>query len=156
MTLDAVQVRARLIAAYSSLIRHDLHLFEIDANERSITHKLAEYVQLGFPDWNVDCEYNRNGDLPKRLVDEIDRVRTDDTEGETVYPDIIVHKRGRPENLVVIEAKKSSTRGVGNDECKLRSYKSQHHYQFAYAVVFPVRGDACQAAAETDLWEIEG
>ena len=47
--------------ALSELIERDSFLFEADANERSITHKLAEYLQAQFQDWNVDCEYNRNG-----------------------------------------------------------------------------------------------
>ena len=67
MTLTRDEVRDRLYAAYHALLRHDRALLELDANERSLTHKLAEYLQGEFPDWDVDCEYNRDGDTPKRL-----------------------------------------------------------------------------------------
>ena len=52
-------VKRRVIAAICALYRHDRELLDVDANERSITHKLAEHLQRKFPGWHVDCEYNR-------------------------------------------------------------------------------------------------
>ena len=75
-------VKRRVIAAICALYRHDRELLDVDANERSITHKLAEHLQREFPGWHVDCEYNRVGREPRRL------------EAKTVFPDIIVHRRG--------------------------------------------------------------
>lgn len=49
------------------LIKNDRYLLENQANERSQTHKLAEYLQDALPEWNVDCEYDRNMNDPKRL-----------------------------------------------------------------------------------------
>ena len=57
----------------------------MDANERSLTHKLAEYLQCEFPDWHVDCEYNRHGLDVKRLAIHSWRVKADDTEARTVF-----------------------------------------------------------------------
>ncbi|MCL1902495.1 MAG: hypothetical protein FWG18_02595 [Alphaproteobacteria bacterium] len=38
-----------------------------EVNERSQTHKLAEYLQYLLPHWNVDCEYNKKLTDPKTL-----------------------------------------------------------------------------------------
>lgn len=52
------QVKERLETALRKLYVRDNYLLENDAHERSITHKLAEYLQQLFPDYDVDCEYN--------------------------------------------------------------------------------------------------
>lgn len=49
------------------LLKNDHYLLKNDVNERSITHKLGEYYQFIFSDWNVDCEYNRNMGGPKKI-----------------------------------------------------------------------------------------
>jgi hypothetical protein len=46
-------------------MREDKDLINNSANERSISHNLAEYLQNYFRDLNVDCEYNRHGDVVK-------------------------------------------------------------------------------------------
>jgi hypothetical protein len=52
-----------------------------------------------------------------------------------VYPDIIVHKRGRTSNLLVIEVKKgSSPVGRQCDLEKLDAYRRQLKYEFAVAI----------------------
>ncbi len=42
------------------LIKRDDYLLENKVSERAITHKLGEYYQYIFDEWNVDCEYNLN------------------------------------------------------------------------------------------------
>ena len=129
-------MKDRLLSAYATLIDKDGALLELDANERSITHKLAEHLQVEFPEWDVDCEYNRDGEKPKRLSPQ--SVSSDDTDAHTVFPDIVVHQRNSETNLVVIEAKKRSSAKKFSDEEKLKSLKKEYEYQFAYLVVFPV------------------
>lgn len=72
-------------------------------NERSIAHKLAEYIQEQFPEWHVDCEYNRKENDIKILngIEECNEQRSSDR----IFPDIIVHHRGVESNLLVIEIK---------------------------------------------------
>ena len=154
MSVMKEDVVRRLYAAYNTLLKHDRALLELDANERSLTHKLAEHLQDEFPDWNVDCEYNRKGTLPKRLIGIKENVSIDDTCGKTVFPDVIVHHRGTTDNLLVIEAKKSITIGGSEDEEKLRAYKGEHEYRFAFAVVFPVGSRASEANPSTDIAEV--
>lgn len=99
------------------------NLLEANVNERSLTHKLAEYLQTVFPGWSVDCEYNRLGQMVKRLPPP-ERSNSDDTEERTIFPDIIVHKRGTNQNLLVVEAKKTTNRLTGDKEklCGLTAY----------------------------------
>jgi len=84
-------------------------ILDKDVNERSISHRLANYIEPHFPGWNVECEYNLNHDDSKRLDIYPRNVQSDNTQATTVYPGIIIHRRGTDENLVVIEMKKTTT-----------------------------------------------
>ena len=53
--------------AITELIKSDEYLLKSNLNERTITHKLAEILQELLPEYNVDCEYNKNLTLPKTL-----------------------------------------------------------------------------------------
>ena len=127
--LDEGAIRERVQGALDLLLKHDRFLLEHDVNERSITHKLAQYLQENFPGWDVDCEYNRIGNQridPKRLQFDVNQTSTDDDQGKTVYPDIIVHHRRIQDNLLVIEIKKSTNPETGDhDEQKLRAFTKQ-------------------------------
>ena len=119
--------------ALNCLFTIDSYLLINDANERAITHRLACYLQTSFPEWDVDCEYNRNHDQAKRLHSIASRnAQMDNTNGKTVFPDIIVHKRGTNNNLLVIEVKKSTNRETEHfDFAKLDAYKNELNYKFA-------------------------
>lgn len=129
---DAVNV------AIAELLKNDRKLLELDVNERSITHKFAEYLKTEFPDWDVDCEYNRDGHDTKKVCIASKQVSSDDSEGTTVYPDIIVHKRGMGNNLLVIEAKKDTNCSDADkfDKEKLGAYKRELKYKFALFTKF--------------------
>jgi hypothetical protein len=128
-------------AAYDELLKFDQHLLTVDANERSLTHKLASYLENEFPVWDVDCEYNRDGHEIKTL-------------DGPVVPDVIVHRRDTNENFIVIEAKKSSTARVGHDVEKLIRFKAELGYMVAIAVNFPVRDAALRADSLLDVVEV--
>ena len=60
---------------------------------------------------------------------------TDDAEGRTIFPDIIVHMRQTDNNLTVIEVKKHNNNDVANDEWKLQNLTSgAHAYRFGVHV----------------------
>jgi hypothetical protein len=107
------EIKKKVEFCIRQLLRNDYHLLEINAHERSIAHKLAEYLQQQFHDWHVDCEYNRHGIEIKKL----DEAR--------VYPDIIVHLRNTPFNLLVIELKCSNENYEGDIE-KLKKFTDQN------------------------------
>ena len=137
-------VRGKLEAAIQELKAKDWRLLENDANERAITHKLAQFLDPLFPGWDVDCEYNKDGHKPKRLMTlSVRKERLDNTDGASVFPDIIVHHRGKKgaaSNLIVIEVKKSSSReNTNRDIEKLRAFKGELKYQFAVSMVLEVK-----------------
>lgn len=125
----------------------DHDLLELDVNERSISHKLAEHLQTFFQHYDVDCEYNRRGRIPKRIRGYREQqARMDDSEGQTVYPDIVVHRRNTGVNHLVIEIKKSnSSIDPAWDLKKLRAFTegdSEYRYDTGLFLVFDVdRGE---------------
>lgn len=137
------QVESTLNDALATLLERDAFILEADVNERAISHQLAVYLARLFEAWNVDCEYNRNHDDPKRLDIPRRDVRTDDTEARTVFPDIIVHKRGTDENLLVVEMKKTTSQEDDEfDFRKLAAFKEQLGYKFAVFVKLRTNGES--------------
>jgi hypothetical protein len=134
---ESGQVREGVLKALKTLEKRDSLLLTLDANERSITHKLAEYLQQEFPNMNVDCEYNRDHDHVKRLYGLGScTTRMDDTNARTVFPDIIIHKRNSSENLLVLEIKKQNNpEGPENDFEKLKAYMVELGYRYAAFVM---------------------
>ena len=137
--MTQAEVESKLRRAIRTLLREDGWLLKYDANERSITHKLAEYLQKEFRGWHVDCEYNLDGHADSKKLDLPPKcdISSADTEAHTVFPDIVVHRRGKHAkrlNLLVLEAKKSTNR-VGNrwDFRKLRAFKSKCQLGYKYA-----------------------
>ncbi|RQO81406.1 hypothetical protein [Acidovorax sp. FJL06] len=129
--------------ALFELLRNDHDLLGIDANERSITFRFAMYLQQYFPDWSVDCEYNRDGIEPKRLGHLELYPDSEDVEAKTVFPDVIVHRRGTRRNFLVLEFKKSTSRVDRQiDLRKLRGYKQQLGYEHALFVEVGTEGQA--------------
>ena len=129
--------------ALSELLVNDRDLLGIDANERSITFRFAMYLQRYFPDWTVDCEYNRDGAEPKRLGHLELYPDSEDDEAKTVFPDVIVHRRGTRNNYLVLEFKKSTSRVDRQiDLRKLRGYKQQLGYEHALFVEVGTEGQA--------------
>ncbi len=133
-------VKRRVIAAICALYWHDRELLAVDANERSITHKLAEHLQREFPGWHVDCEYNRVGHDTKRLrCVNVGKPEPDDLEAKTVFPDIIVHRRRTDENLLIMEVKKASGRDDSGDVKKLKQFTKDPKYWYEYGLLLKLR-----------------
>ena len=129
-----------LAKALNCLFMGDKKLFEINVNERSITHRFALYLQDLYQDWNVDCEYNRDGHSPKELELKELEPNNKDTDAQTVFPDIIIHKRGSDENYLVIEAKKTSRSVSRNTDIKkLKAFRNQLGYKYALFIEFSVK-----------------
>lgn len=116
--------------ALDDFLRHDSLLLGRNGSEWSIAHRLAVYLEMRLPGWHIDCEYNRQGessDPKKRATGGLSR------------PDIIVHRRGRPElqsNLLVIEIKKGER---ASDDCrKLKEFTSkpelERGFQYQYGL----------------------
>jgi hypothetical protein len=130
----------KVVAALVEFYAREIHLLEKDLGERTLTHRLAVHVEKQFSGWEVDCDYNRLGErtlrMPRGSI-----VSTDDEFGKSVYPDIAVHQRDIPNNLLVIEVRKASNhQPPEHDQHKLRALTDPHLW-FAYRIgVFLVLG----------------
>ena len=139
------EVVSILEQAKTCFLKSEGALFTNDANERSLTHKFAEYMQMVIGhEWSVDCEYNRSGSDPKK-IDVLRRIVGDntttyETKSKTIYPDIIVHRRSKQgPNLLVIEAKKDATTKERElDTTKLKVIQDTYGYSFAVFMDFKV------------------
>jgi len=104
------EIENKIQTSIGILFKKDAFLLLHAAHERSVTHKLAEYLQKEFPDYHVDCEYNKHSKEVKKLLrkcseKELEK-RTCGKSSDRIYPDIVVHIRGNDgKNLLVIEAK---------------------------------------------------
>jgi len=93
------------------------------------------YLQTELPEYHVDCEYNRTGVDPKRIGHLCLRTDIEDTEGKTVFPDVIAHIRGQKRNYLVVEFKKtSSTVDRDFDLQKLRGYLGDDRLGYEHAL----------------------
>jgi hypothetical protein len=154
------RVQDAVFQALKRLKKDDADLLRFDANERTLTFRFAMYLQAIVDSWKegwtVDCEYNRDirGGLtyPKKLnLPELDdtTVRTFDDDATTVFPDVIVHRRGKPgedrHNFLVVELKKStaSKKAIAYDmERKLPAYVKELCYQHAMFVLLKTKEQA--------------
>jgi hypothetical protein len=112
--------------ALRTLLANDHYLLEIDVHERTITHRLAMYLQNEFLDWNVDCEYNRNWDEVKQIQTTKQLSTTfpqisSHNDSVTIFPDIIIHHRKSSDNLLVIEVKKT-TSSLSNLKLRIQTF----------------------------------
>jgi hypothetical protein len=122
---------SRLISALQEFYMRDRVILERDLGERAITHRLAVQIERHFPGWDVDCDYNRLGDrtmlLPRGAI-----ASTDDPLGKSVYPDIVVHRRAVPSNLLAVEVRKAvNHQPLQHDLHKLMALTDPHLW-FAY------------------------
>lgn len=156
--MEFEEIRKAVVFALWKLFANDAKLIEWDVHERSITHKLAIYIEQSFKETDVDlgslnisidCEYNRmakkgsskkvdiynglNSDFyqKKILLYYPENAKTTTDKAVTVYPDIIVHERGEKNNILVIEAKKSAEReDIAKDLAKLGAYLQDDHLKY--------------------------
>ena len=118
---------------YNSLIclNHEKHV-----GERACVFRFGIYFsqilkrEKQFKGYNLDCEYNRNYDDPKRR-----------NNGDLMIPDIILHKRGNNDNnIVVIEFKGwwSDVKSQKDDIYKLKELVDpygKYKYQYGYSII---------------------
>lgn len=118
---------------YNSLIclNHEKHV-----GERACVFRFGIYFsqilkrEKQFKGYNLDCEYNRNYDDPKRR-----------NNGYLMIPDIILHKRGNNDNnIVVIEFKGwwSDVKSQKDDIYKLKELVDpygKYKYQYGYSII---------------------
>lgn len=95
----------------------DLDISKI--HERAICHRFAIVLEYFFPEYNLDCEYDRHGDDHKRLDEEIKKYRKTENPSDRALPDIIVHRRKIDKNNLCVFEIKSKEDATEEDIKKL-------------------------------------
>lgn len=116
----------KVIAALRDFYAQEGFLFEKDVGERAVTHRFAVHLEKQFYGWSVDCNYDRLGErtlhLPHGTI-----ISTDDHLGKSIYPDVVVHQREIPNNLLAVEIRKASNHTpLDHDQHKLRALTDVH------------------------------
>jgi len=141
----------KVVNAIREFYQHEAYLLEKDLGERTLTHRMAVHIERQFDGWEVDCDYNRLGErllkLPHGSI-----VYTDDELGKSIFPDIVVHHRAVPENLLAVEVRKAiNHQPVEHDHHKLRGLTDPHLW-FAYRLgVFLILGKKQVTASDVYL-----
>jgi molybdopterin converting factor small subunit len=122
------------LSIFASAVREllrDKELTYADPSERAIVARLRNLLDGKYHDWSIDLERNRHRDVIKRLRYEL----TEEVliSKGAIVPDLIVHRVGQNENLLVVEVKKSTNNDFDGDIWKLRGMTDQKG-DYAYSV----------------------
>jgi hypothetical protein len=123
----------KVVAALGDFYASEGFLFEKDVGERAVTHRFAVHLERQFPGWAVDCSYDRLGErtlhLPHGSI-----ISTDDHFGKSIYPDVVVHQREIPNNLLAVEIRNAGNHtAIEHDRQKLMALTDPHVW-FAYEI----------------------
>jgi len=117
----------RVRVALVRLVTEDIHLLHVDVHERTIVGSLMAQLRPLFPEWHVDVEYDRDGFGRKQIrMPYHPEFNRRNRKVMFPFPDIIIHRRGTPLNLVAMEIKSSSNKNwkqYRRDRFKLECYK---------------------------------
>lgn len=139
MTDDQIRDAAR--QAIESVKAENPQLEFHSVHERSTAFRLAVHLEplFGAP-WNVDCEYDRDGQELKKL-DGIQPCK-EPRPTDRILPDIIVHQRleqGEGHNLLVVELKKNHAEDAC-DRKKLELRTEPGHYSYQLGLYINIDG----------------
>ena len=141
-----VNVRVKFTRALAKLYLEDYSLIKRKCSERSIVFRLGLYLanDLAESGLTVDCEYNRNGEKPKSLMNK-----------HFTYPDIIVHSRGENENnCLVVEVKTPNDTNLDHfrkDREKLIGFTLETSYRYEQGVHAYIAATTCSL-----VWYVNG
>lgn len=114
------------LATFATAVRvllEDMELAYADPAERALVARIRDLLHGQFEGWSIDLEWNRREDVVKRLrygLSEDELISKD-----AIVPDLIVHRVGKRENLLVVEVKKASNKDFHGDIWKLRGMTEQ-------------------------------
>lgn len=148
----AEEVKDAVRQALRKFYLNDSFLFHNNAHERTLTFRLGIYLQELFSAWNVDCEYNKNiatvegNKLLSAKCNNLQRLNCGKCTTRkkcNVFPDIIIHRRGTSENLLVIEAKKNASNPDKTaDKEKINAYLNESTLKYRYGLFLDFK-DSC-------------
>ncbi len=121
----------RIFAAAVRELLTDKELAYADPSERAIVARLGKLLHGKYDGWSIDLEWTRREDVIKRLRYALSH---DELVGkDAIVPDLIVHRVGKKENLLVVEVKKVANKDFDGDIWKLKGMTEQAG-EYAYSV----------------------
>ncbi|HIJ06383.1 hypothetical protein [Methanocalculus sp.] len=141
---DEMELILFIKKALDDLYDNDSHLIKIKAHERSLVFRFGLYFndllieKSYFSGFDLDFDYNRDRNNPKRLKNDHNRI----------FPDLILHKRGNNNNnILVLEFKTHWNENNSDDLNKLKeltSPKQQYHYKLGISIVLGEKSEQCK------------
>lgn len=93
-------------------------------------HYFASILEKKLPGYVVDCEYSRNMDQKRKILP---------SWPNGCYPDIILHRRGTPENVLALEFKawwrENLEQEVNRDARKILELKNTLGYSYGAVIL---------------------
>lgn len=132
-----ISILAPLAKAVVRLLS-DEDLIKTNPGEPVLTSELLRLMHDQFPGWRVNHLYDRKESNQKRLRYPKGGVIKD----APIIPDIIVHKVGIKDNLLVVEAKRHPNRDDGDDVWKLEGLTAadgKYAYKLGVHLTFKIR-----------------
>ncbi|MGW1424661.1 hypothetical protein ACWAT4_31575 [Bradyrhizobium manausense] len=120
---DDLQAILSVFATAVRALLQDKDLAYADPAERALVARIRDLLHGQYAGWSIDLEWNRREDVVKRLrygLSEDELIGKD-----AIVPDLIVHRVGRRENLLVVEVKKSTNKDYEGDIWKLKGMTEQ-------------------------------
>jgi len=142
-----------ILATFSSAVIEVLSLEALryaDPGERHVVGELFVRLRERFPDWDVSNEYDRREQVRKRPS------HSNPSTGELleadITPDLIVHRIGARDNLLVVEIKRHVNSDFERDVWKLMGLTA-HQGAYGYAAgVHLVLNIPKQAVEKCDVY----
>jgi hypothetical protein len=147
---DDLQAVLSVFAAAVRALLQNKDLAYADPAERALVGRIRDLLHGQYAGWSIDLEWNRREDVIKRL-----RYGLCDDEligKDAIVPDLIVHRVGKRENLLVVEVKKSTNKDFEGDIWKLKGMTEQagaYGYLVGLHLVIDVKAGA---ASRSDVY----
>ncbi len=132
MPYDIEDTLTRLAEAVMEVLAIEV-LRRVDPGEPYVVSQLFLRMHARFRDWDVGNEYDRVEDITKRLR-HFNPATGKELEAD-IIPDLIVHRMGVRDNLLVVEVKRHINHDTERDVWKLRGMTAQQgEYRYAVGV----------------------
>lgn len=125
--MDNQEIKQIIEHALVILYRTEKEIIGDETHEQSVSARLMLHLQHLLPEWNVDMEFNRQGENRDPKTDLEDVIRK---------PDIVVHKRGHegPNLAVVLIKPYWNEEDRESDKRVCKSLKDKQNYQVGFFI----------------------
>lgn len=148
--INLKNLKGMFLEANRAFLENHASLLKRELSERclcgALMYELNKQLEKnGCNNYYADIEFNRNKKRIKQLPN-------DDGFINNILPDIIVHSRGKetPDNLLVLEMKKSSARREAKerDKNRLSLLTSSYPYKYKLGVYYEINHNESQVVVE--------